>query len=102
MADIEKIKVSTSRLSKDSEKVKQGIDNISKKLSEMENSVSELDKMWDGESSEAFKQAFHDDIAIAEKMINNLLNIYQYEQNAAAKYDSCESKVEQLVSGIRV
>ena len=60
MADIEKIKVSTSRLSKDSEKVKQGIDNISKKLSEMENSVSELDKMWDGESSEAFKQAFQD------------------------------------------
>ena len=72
MADIKKIKISTSRLSKDSEKVKQSINNISNKLSEMENSVSELDKMWDGESSEQFKKAFHDDIALAETMIKNL------------------------------
>lgn len=102
MADIKKIKISTSRLSKDSEKVKQSINNISNKLSEMENSVSELDKMWDGESSEQFKKVFHDDIALAETMIKNLENIYQYEENSAAKYDSCESKVEQMVKGINV
>lgn len=102
MADIEKIRISTQRLLKDAEKVKTGIDNISKKLAEMENSVSELDNMWDGESSEAFKKAFHDDIALTDTMLKNLLNIYQYEINAAAEYDACENKVEQLVNEINV
>lgn len=102
MAGSEKIKISTQRLSTDADKVNRSISDIVKQLNNMENSVTQLDKMWEGESSEAFKKAFHDDIALAEKMISNLNKIYQYEENAKNKYDACENKVGQMVNNIKI
>lgn len=102
MATVEKINVNTNRLSKTAEKVNNDIRDMSTELLNMEQSVKELDAMWDGESSEAFKAAFHRDIQLANQMIVNLNDIYQYEQNAKTEYEKCEQKVAQLIEEIMV
>ncbi|MGN0290473.1 MAG: WXG100 family type VII secretion target [Lachnospiraceae bacterium] len=96
------IKVNTTRLQKDSEKVNKYVSNMEKEISKMKDSVSQLDKMWDGESSTAFKKAFNDDMNAMATIIKNLKGVYSYESNAKKKYESCETKVASLISEIRV
>ena len=55
----EKIVVNTNRLGQDAESVETYIAKIKKQITEMKSSVSDLDAMWDGPSSEAFKKAFN-------------------------------------------
>lgn len=96
------IKVNTKRLKDDADKIDGYIKKIETAMKNMKTSVKELDQMWDGTSSEAFKLAINGDINELDAMIKNLKAIYSFETNAKQKYDTCETKVAELVAGIKV
>lgn len=78
------------------------IAGIKSDLSGIKQNLSQLDAMWDGPSSEAFKKVFWDDLNAMETVIKNIESIHSYEVNAKSKYESCESRVGGIVAGIRV
>lgn len=96
------IRVNTSRLGSDAERVQSCIRDMKSEMSKMKTSVKQLDSMWDGSSSEAFKKAFNDDVAALGVIIKNLESVHNFEVNAKKKYESCEAKVNELVSGIKI
>lgn len=96
------IKVNTNRLSTDADTVAGMISGIKSELNGMKQNVAQLDGMWDGPSSEAFKKAFQDDMNAMETIVKNLESIHSYEVNAKSKYESCENRVGGIVAGIRV
>lgn len=99
---MEKIKVNTNRLKNDSDQVSDSITKMRSEMSKMIESVSQLDKMWDGPSSEAFAQVFQNDMDALSTLLDNLDKIYKYETTAKSKYDTCENRVSQLITGIQV
>lgn len=98
MADF---KVSTARLKSDAGSVKGYIDQMERKLTALRNDATQLDAMWDGPASESFKEAFNADLAALETMISNLKKLYNYEQMAKEKYESCETQVQSVVSDMK-
>lgn len=100
MAD--RIKINTSRLGTDAQRVSGCIRNLSKEMENMKNSIAQLDRMWDGPGSEAFKQAFETDRRAFEEIIKNLESIHDYETNAKVQYEKCEQAVYALVAEIKV
>ena len=97
MADF---KINTDRLNSESGNVRDRISGIRKRQNNLVNYLSQLDSMWDGPSSEAFKKSYNDDLKALTTMISNLDKLYQYEQKAKDKYNSCERKVIDMVSGL--
>lgn len=103
MADYSsKIIIHTGRLGTDAEKVGRCIRNMSDEMEKMKSSVAQMDRMWDGPGSEAFKQAFETDRRMFEEIIKNLRGIHDYETNAKSEYEKCENDVSALVAEIRV
>ncbi len=100
MGDI--IAVNTVRLGNDAEDVEMCIKNINKKISEMKSSVSDLDSMWDGPASDAFKKAFQSDMKAMESVVEGLNDLKKYEDQAKSKYEACENEVAALVSEIKI
>lgn len=96
------IKMNTARLNQDTEAVKGLLKGIKTEIGNMKQSLTQLDQMWDGPSSQAFKKAFWDDMEAMETMLANLESIHSYEVNAKNKYESCERKVGGIVAGIRI
>ncbi len=99
---IDKIRIDTVRLGTDADRADGYIKNISREISNMKNSVSQLDSMWDGPASDAFKKAFADDMNAAAAIMKNLESLHTYETNAKAEYEKCERRVSSLVSEIKV
>lgn len=96
------MKINTSSLSRDAGQVDMYIRKMKSEMGKMKSSVADMDRMWDGPGSEAFKKAFQDDMNDLETIIRNLEQAYKYEVNAKKQYESCENKVHELVSGIRI
>lgn len=96
------IKINTDRLRTDIESVAGHLQGMKSELESMKQNVAQLDSMWDGPGSEAFKKAFWDDMRGMDTLLKNLQSMYSYETNARAKYESCENKVGDIVANIRV
>lgn len=96
------IKINTTSLGRDSDQVNSCIQKMKSEMAKMKSSASELDGMWDGPGSEAFKKAFQEDVKGMEILFKNLEEVYKYEVNAKKEYENCESKVYQLVSSIQI
>ena len=96
------IKTNTARLGQDAETVSGMLQSIRRELNAMKESVAQLDGMWDGPGSEAFKSVFRDDMNAMETVLKNLDSLHAYETNAKAKYEECERKAGGIVAGIRV
>lgn len=99
---VSKIRINTNRLKTDAERMNGYIKQIKKEIEDMKRSVSELDAMWDGTSSEAFKKAFLDDMNAMANVIKNLESIHAYETNAKTEYENCEKNVSALISEIKI
>ncbi len=99
---VSKIRINTNRLKTDAERMNGYIKEIKKEIEDMKRSVSELDAMWDGTSSEAFKKAFLDDMNAIANVIKNLEGIHAYETNAKTEYENCEKSVFSLISEIKI
>ena len=97
-----KIKINTNRLQSDAEQVNNCIAQMKAEMEKMQESVTRMDQMWDGDGSEAFKAAFASDMKMLSSMIQNLKKVYQFEQTAKSKYNSCEQKVAEMIHNIRV
>ena len=94
--------MNTNRLGADADSVAGILNGIKTEFENMKQSVSQLDGMWDGPSSEAFKKAFWDDMNAMAELLKNLESMHSYEVNAKTKYESCENKVGTIVAGIRI
>lgn len=97
---LNEVKVNTRRLRDDADKVDGYIKKIEEEITNMKTSIKELDRMWDGKSSEAFKKAINADIRELSAIVKGLKSIHSYEVNAKKKYEECEAKVGELVVGI--
>lgn len=96
------IKVNTVRLGVDAGRINAAIQKVKSKMEQMEGSVAEMDRMWDGPGSEAFRKTFQDDVKAMNLIIKRLEWVYQYEVKAKKEYEACESRVHELVAGIRI
>lgn len=98
----EKIRINTSTLGNDAETIHQCIQKMKNSKANIEKSVQILDGMWDGTASEEFKSAIHTDLQLLDVQIQNLVKLFNYETRAKTKYESCERKVSDIVSSIKI
>ena len=96
------IKVNTGAINRDAGTMEESIQRIRKRAASLKEAMQQLDEMWDGPSSEAFKASFQADREALEGIIKGLDEIHRYATEAKNKYDSCEGKVAGLISQIRV
>lgn len=73
---------------------------LEKEIEGLTTDLTDLDAMWDGPSSEAFKKNFAVDIEALRKELFNLQNVYKYCDNAKKKYEECENRVIQIVDAL--
>lgn len=97
-----KIEVNTTKLGQDADNVGTYIKNIKNKMKAMMQSMKELDSMWEGPSSEAFKKAVYQDMQDMATIIEGLESINSYERNAKKKYEDCEKSVSAIISEIKI
>lgn len=98
MADV--IRYDTVKIKHDADRVEKCITDIRRELQNLESNAQELDAMWDGEGSEAFKAVFHDDIETLTAVIEELSGIYRYEIKAVGKFDNCNKAVAELLASM--
>ena len=98
---IEHIKTNTARMSKDLEQMHSIIEKMKGDLNSLIQSSTELDEMWDGPSSEAFKAVFQQDINALSSVLKNLESIYNYTSNAKTEYERCDEAVKNALEAIK-
>lgn len=96
------IRYDTDRIRSDAAKVSDCIGAMRKSLSDLRTHEQELDAMWDGDSSEAFKAVFYDDLEILDNILGNLERIYEYEVKAETGFTKCNSQVSEIISSLRM
>ncbi len=99
---MDQITVNTSRLGNDAQTINSCINNMKKAMSDMKKNVSAIEKMWEGEAKQSFHGAWQNDMNELQSVIKNLSGIYKYETGAKVKYEKCERKVSDVISGIRI
>ena len=97
-----KIRFDTKRIGADAGRVDAAIKEMQRTMKDMQSKCRQLDTMWDGTASDAFKKAFWDDMNMLFDVIKELQQIHSFEITAKKKYENCEKKVAQTVAGIRV
>lgn len=100
MADI--IKTNTSKLANDSARVKSYIKNLQEKKKELDQKVQRMNSMWEGEAYKGFCNAVRDDLNALQTVIDNLENVYDYEQRAKSEYEKCENKISRIISSVHI
>lgn len=100
MAD--RIRIHTERLGMDASRIQSYIGNIAKEMTDMKQSVSILENMWEGPGRNAFHKAFWDDMEAVEAVLVGLKGIYEYDTNAKTQYEQCERKIASMIADIRV
>lgn len=101
MAD-RKFKISTSRLGKDAEQIQQLLASMERSVINMQTSVGQLNRMWEGLSKQAFVTAFSDDMKAANDVLKELKSLNSYEIDAKDNYENCEKQVADLISNMRI
>lgn len=98
----DKIKINTGSLKSDAETIRANIAEMKKLMTDLQNSLTQLDAMWDGPTSESFKSVFHSDVNALDRVISYLNEINKFEDKAKADYEKCERHVGEIISAIRV
>lgn len=96
------IKVNTQTLENDSKAIDGYLKDLSAQMGNLKSSITELNKMWSGEAFNAFQSAVNSDLAALQMVIDNLKEVYRFEQTAKTEYESCEGKVAKLISEISI
>lgn len=99
---VSKIKINTASLKRDTDNIKKVLSDIEKKALKMQIDVVLMNKMWEGEANMAFNKVFLDDITALRNVVKEVQSIVDYEENAKKEYDSCETRVSELVDSISV
>lgn len=98
---INKIRVNTDSLDADANSIGEYIRIIEGSISRLEEDYSELDTMWEGPASEAFRKVYNEDIDSLKVITENLKKINNFEIEARKKYENCEQEVGNIVASIR-
>jgi len=100
MAD--RIRINTDRLGTDAARIQGYIGNIMKEMSDMKQSVSALEHMWEGPGQSAFHKAFWNDMEAVEQAAASLKELYEYNTNAKTQYEQCDRKVASMIADMKV
>jgi len=100
MAD--RIETNTGTMKSDVESIQTEIRGLTDDGKKLQNAVSELNGMWEGEAKEAFMNAFRTDLNSLEDMISILSDITSATSEARSDYEICESKVSGIVASIKI
>lgn len=100
MAD--RIRINTDRLGTDAGRIQGYIGNITKEMADMKQSVSALERMWEGPGQDAFHKSFWDDMTAVEAAVSSLKELLAYDVNAKTQYEQCDRKVASMIADIRV
>ena len=100
MAD--RIRINTDRLGTDAGRIQGYIGNITKAMSDMKQSVSALEHMWEGPGQQEFHKSFWNDMEAVEMAVGNLKELYEYGANAKTQYEQCDRKVASMIADIKV
>ncbi len=96
------IQIDTDKLNSDAKEVKSHITSIRSQLKALKEQALLLDGMWSGPGSEAFKAAFHSDLAALETIIENLNHLNEYENDVLRRFQRCERNVKETIAEIRL
>lgn len=99
MADT--IRIHTDRLGTDAGRIYGYIENIAAQMEDMKQSVTALERMWEGSGKEAFHKAFSDDMRAVDQAVKSLKEVYDYDTNAKTKYEQCNRKVASMIADIK-
>lgn len=75
---------------------------IKDEMHHMFDTIMELDAMWDGAASDAFKQQFNIDTDMFEKICKDLSEFINWMTQSNDLYNKCEKSVASMVKSIRV
>lgn len=100
--EIKEIEINTVKLFQDIETLETDVEKFDNQMKKMFSSISELDAMWDGPASEAFKQQFQIDYQFCEEMSKVLKDLIESLKHAREEYDKCEQNVEDLICAIQI
>ncbi len=96
------IKVNSVRLGSDAQKIQEDLNRINKRIDVLESKIIELDAMWDGESSEAFKQIFHTDLEELKSEFQSLNKLAMLQNVAKKNYETADRNVSDIISKIKI
>lgn len=96
------IRFDTDRLNEDMVSISELIKSMRERVRNLENQITELEGMWTGPGSDAFKNALRSDLVGLVMVIENLEKLNGYEDKACGKFRRCEDKVSAAIDEIRV
>lgn len=91
-------RANTDRMKSGVERLTGYVESINKRVEELIQKKAELDAMWEGEASTAFRTAFQRDIDSLVTMVEQMRRAYQYEDTAKKKYVRCERQISEMIS----
>lgn len=101
MAD-RKFQISTSRLGKDANQIQNLLTSMDRSITNMQTSVGQMNRMWEGLSKQAFVTAFSDDMRAVQDVLKELKFLNGYEIEAKNDYENCERQVSDLILNMRI
>ncbi len=98
----ERIRTNTSRLSDDSGRIRGYLNDLKEQKSILDDRIRSMNSMWEGEAYQAFCSAVQNDLDSLQTVIQNLEDMYSYEQKAKTGYENGENKIARIVDHIQI
>ncbi len=96
----EKIRVSVSRMSSDSEKIRQEIQEIPEAVRNLYEAMEALGACWEGSAKDAFLSNMASDIDYMRELYNELKNYVNVLEEAKGIYQKGQQSVCDKIGGI--
>lgn len=96
------IEVDTRMIDNDKKSVTLCLSKINQNLSDMHNSVLELDATWDGIAKQAFQYQFNEDYQMLTEITKFMKEFTSCMEYASKEYTKCENSVCDLVQAINI
>lgn len=96
------IAVNTITLSSDIDTLTTTLGQVQSNLDKMYDAVKVLDSMWDGEANQTFNLQFQSDKDAMGDVCKNLKKVIDCMTYAKEQYNTCEGRVGEIVSSIRI
>lgn len=99
---IKEITVDTSTLTGDINELRVALLSARTQLKDMFDQIAELDRMWDGPANQEFNRQFGNDYKNAKNLCETIDALIDCMEFARNQYNSCEDKINQIVSAISI
>ena len=99
---IQEITVDMSLLKNTVETLNGQLAELTKGMNDIFQDIAEMDRMWDGEANNAFKQQFEIDHQMMNDMFETIRSIIDCYDFAEREYTKCEDEVYGIVHSIKI